>query len=99
MRIDLIGSGRESIQIDSNRINMPTLGTRQGGLSSPFLCNIFYHDLISILSNCGIIRLSLGGITIHNESHNVFCYADDLIIPSLSISGLQDMLMLPSRIV
>ena len=69
----------------SRKINV-CVGTRQGGLSSPFLFNIFYHDLISILSNC------TGGITIHNESYNVFCYADDLIISSLSISGLQDMI-------
>ena len=40
----------------------------------------------NILSNC------TDGITIHNESCNVFCYADDLIICSLSISGLQDMI-------
>ena len=58
------------------------VGTRQGGLSSPFLFNIFYHDFISILSNC------TGGITIHNESYNVVCYADDLII-SFRINMLQ----------
>ena len=62
------------------------VSTRQGGLSSPFLFIIFYHNLISILSNC------TGGITIHNKSYNVFCYADNLIISSLSVSGLQDMI-------
>ena len=71
--------------IYSRKINV-CVGTRQGGLSSPFLFNIFYHDLISILSNC------TGGITIHNESYNVFCYSDDLIISSLSIRGLRDMI-------
>ena len=64
------------------------MGTRQGGLSSPFLCNLFYQDLISIslLSNCS------GGIKIQNDTYNVFCYADDLIIASLSVTGLQEMM-------
>ena len=39
-----------------------------------------------ILSNC------TGGITIHTESYNVFCCADDLKISSLSVSGLQGMI-------
>ena len=48
----------------------------QGRVAYPHvfrLINIIYHDFISILSNC------TGGITIHNESYNVFCYAADLI--------------------
>ena len=63
-----------------------SVGTRQGGLSSPFLFNLFYQDLISLLSNYS------GGITIHNDAYNVFCYADDLIIASLSVTGLQEMI-------
>ena len=62
------------------------VGTRQGGLSSPFLFNLFYQDLISLLSNCS------GGIRIQNDTYNVFCYADDLIIASLSVTGLQEMI-------
>ena len=62
------------------------VGTRQGGLSSPFLFNLFYQDLISLLSNCS------GGIRIQNDTYNVYCYADDLIIASLSVTGLQDMI-------
>ena len=42
-------------------------GTRQGGLSSPFLFNLFYQDLINELSDC------VGGIVINNMSFNVFC--------------------------
>ena len=38
------------------------VGTRQGGLSSPFLFNLFYQDLISLLSNCS------GGIRIQNDT-------------------------------
>ena len=63
-----------------------SVGTRQGGLSSPFLFNLFYQDFISLLSNYS------GGITIHNDAYNVFCYADDLIIASLSVTGLQEMI-------
>ena len=63
-----------------------SVGPRQGGLSSPFLFNLFYQDLISLLSNYS------GGITIHNDAYNVFCYADDLIIASLSVTGLQEMI-------
>ena len=44
------------------------------------------QDLISLLSNYS------GGITIHNDAYNVFCYADDLIIASLSVTGLQEMI-------
>ena len=65
-----------------------SVGTRQGGLSSPFLFNLFYQDLISLLSNYS------GGITIHNDAYNVFCYADDLIIASLRVTGLQEMILL-----
>ena len=52
-------------------------GTRQGGLSSPFLFNLFYQDLINELSEC------TGGIIINKQSFNVFCYADDLMLASL----------------
>ena len=39
-----------------------------------------------MLSNCS------GGIRIQNDTYNVFCYADDLIIASLSVTGLQEMI-------
>ena len=47
-------------------------GTRQGGLSSPFLFNLFHQDLINELSN------SADGITIKKLSYNdillmIFC--------------------------
>ena len=58
-------------------------GTRQGGLSSPFLFNLFYRDLIDRLTGC------IGGIRIGTKSYNVFCYADDILICSLSVTGLQ----------
>ena len=46
------------------------VGTRQGGLSSPFLFNLFYEDLIDKLNteNCGV---SIGG---HNYNvHLLLC--------------------------
>ena len=54
------------------------IGTRQGGLSLHLLFNIFLIDRLSF-QHCGII--------ISNESYNVFCYADDLILTSLTVTG------------
>ena len=58
-------------------------GTRQGGLSSPFLVNIFYQDMIVELSN------TIVGICIENTSYNVSCYADDVLLTSTTVTGLQ----------
>ena len=66
-------------------------GTRQGGLSSPFLFNLFYQYLINELSDC------VGGIAINNISFNVFCYADDLMLTSLTVTGLQKIIDLANR--
>ena len=62
------------------------IGTRQGGLSSLLLFNIFYQDLLDRLSfqHCGI--------SISNKSYNVFCHADDLILTSLTVTGLQSLI-------
>ena len=61
-------------------------GTRQGGLSSPFIFNLLYQDLVEELStmNCGV---SIGGTT-----YNLCCYADDLLLCSLTVSGLQHLI-------
>ena len=61
-------------------------GTRQGGLSSPFLFNIFYKDLVTKLNNKSC------GIRIFGQNYNVFCYADDLLLMSLTTSGLQQLI-------
>ena len=66
-------------------------GTRQGGLTSPFLFNLFYEDLINQLSDC------IGGININDHSFNVFCYADDLLLTSLTVSGLQKMICVANK--
>ena len=62
------------------------VGTRQSGISSPFLFNIFYQDLVEKLSKCS------GGILINNDTYNVFCYADGLILTSLGVTGLQELI-------
>ena len=63
-----------------------SIGTRQGGLTSPMLFNVFYQELVHLLSTC------YSGITINNEIYNVFCYANDIILVSLSIAGLQQLI-------
>ena len=58
-------------------------GTRQGGLTSPFIFNVFYKDLIDELSACD------NGVSIKGNMFNVYCYADDILISSTSVTGLQ----------
>jgi len=61
-------------------------GTRQGGLTSPMLFNIFYRDLIDKLAR------NPRGINIRDKLFNVFNYADDVLIGSTTTSGLQDLI-------
>ena len=61
-------------------------GTRQGGLSSPFLFNVLYQELVGKLSNMPC------GVAINNVKYNVCCYADDLLLCSLTITGLQQLI-------
>ena len=61
-------------------------GTRQGGLSSPFLFNLFYQDMIDHLSNMQV------GVSINNINYNVLCYADDILLCSATITGLQSLI-------
>ena len=63
------------------------IDTRQGRLSSLLLSNIFYQGLIYKLSSqhYGIISISM-------EYYTVFCYADNLILTSLAVTGLQSLL-------
>jgi hypothetical protein len=80
---------RITVQIKWKKTSRPInieKGTKQGGLTSPFLFNLFYKDLVDKLSR------HEGGITIANMKFNVFCYADDLLLASLTVSGLQSMI-------
>jgi hypothetical protein len=61
-------------------------GTRQGGLSSPFLFNMFYKDLV------GLLNSKACGITIDGSQFNIYCYADDILISSTTPSGLQELI-------
>ena len=77
-----------------NKISQPInikKGTRQGGLSSPFIFNLLYQDLVHELSAmpCGIL---LG-----ETSYNLCCYADDLLLCSLTIKGLQELINAADR--
>lgn len=65
---------------------MVQCGTRQGGLTSPFLFNLFYKDLIDTISACD------DGVNINNKRYNIFCYADDILLASSTVSGLQRMI-------
>ena len=55
----------------------------QGGLTSCFMFNLFYKDMIDDL------ECQIGGCSIDNMSFNVVCYADDLLLVSTTVSGLQ----------
>ena len=61
-------------------------GTRQGGLTSPLLFNAFYQELVDKLSECKT------GININGRTYNVFVYADDLLLASLTTTGLQNLI-------
>ena len=61
-------------------------GLRQGGLTSTMLFNAFYQQLVDKLSVCN------SGIIINNHKYNVFCYADDLLLASTTVTGLQSMI-------
>ena len=61
-------------------------GTKQGGLTPPMLFNIFYIDLMHALqaSECGA-RLG-------KKNFNNLCYADDILLCSLTVTGLQSLI-------
>ena len=72
-------------QISKEEINVE-IGTRQGGLTSSFLFNLFYQEMVEKLSNIP------GGIKINNIAYNVFCYADDICLVSMTVTGLQSLI-------
>ena len=69
------------------------MGTRQGGLSSPFLFNLFYEGMIHGISNMTC------GMRIQDKTFNVYCYADDLLVTSATVVGLQEILIYANQYV
>lgn len=69
----------------SNFINIEK-GTRQGGLTSPFLFNLFYQDLVHGLTEVP------GGLRIDGNSYCVLVYADDILLMSTTATGLQKLI-------
>ena len=61
-------------------------GTKQGGLASQFIFNMFYYDLVQLLqeTNCGV--------RIGNSNYDCLCYADDILLCSTTVSGLQKLM-------
>ena len=51
--------------------------------SSTFLFNVFYRDLVELTSGHD------GDVAIQREKFNIFCYADDNLIVSTTLSGLE----------
>ena len=68
-----------------------TCGTKQGGLASPFIFNMFYYDLVQLLqeTNCGV--------RIGNSNYNCLCCADDILLCSTTVSGLQKLMSTASK--
>ena len=60
-------------------------GTKQGFFTSPIF-NVFYKDLINTLQNCN------HGVDINGLHLSTFCYADDILLCSLSVTGSQEMI-------
>ena len=70
----------------SSKLISVEVGTRLGRLTSSFLFNLFYQEMIEQLSS------TPEGLRIHNVSYNVFCYADDLLLASTTVTGLQSLI-------
>ena len=63
-------------------------GVRQGGVLSPDLFSIYVDDLIRVLKSSGI------GCYLHRSFAAAPFYADDLVVMSPSLKGLQRLLNL-----
>ena len=60
--------------------------TRQGGITSPYLFAIYVNDVIVKLHKSSL------GCHICGMCFNVFMYADDILLASVSVAELQQMI-------
>ena len=61
-------------------------GVRQGGILSPHLFNVYINCLLDAITQSGI------GCRVGIHASNVIAYADDIVIMSPSLMGLQRLL-------
>lgn len=61
-------------------------GVKQGGILSPYLFNVYMDELTSLLNKCNT------GCILGSMSVNHLMYADDLVLMSPSVTGLQDLI-------
>jgi hypothetical protein len=71
--------------IKSNTIRL-TQGVRQGSILSPYLYNIYTNYLLEKIRNKKI------GTVLANHSTSITSYADDIILMSATLRGLQEMI-------
>ena len=64
---------------------MLATGTRQGGITSPYLFAAFINDVIVKLQRSAL------GCHIRNRCFNAFMFADDLLLLSISVADMQNM--------
>ena len=69
----------------SHKFNL-TQGVRQGSILSPYLYNIYTEELLSNINAMNV------GTMIGNEHTAITAYADDLILMSATLSGLQKLI-------
>ena len=63
-----------------------TQGVRQGSILSPYLYNIYTDKLLHKIRNMNV------GTVLYNTSTSITPYADDIILLSTTIRGLQEMI-------
>ena len=89
-RLMLTWYSRQTVQIKWCHYLSPAIrlvqGTRQGGLTSPYLFNLFYKEIVSLLND------TEAGICVNQNRYNAFCYADDILLTSTTITGLQTLI-------
>ena len=58
-------------------------GTKQRRLCSTFIFNLFYQNLV------GTLQKAKCSVRIGSNNYNCFCYADDILVCSTTVTDLQ----------